>query len=77
MVGDHVYLKVSPMKGTKRFGMKGKLAPHSIGSFPILEKCGTAIVIGRGARYLPRVPVKEVYKGIYGCSITGSGTTQG
>jgi hypothetical protein len=24
-VGDHVYLKVSPMKGVKRFGMKGKL----------------------------------------------------
>jgi hypothetical protein len=24
-VGDHVYLKVSPMKGVNRFGMKGKL----------------------------------------------------
>jgi hypothetical protein len=39
-VGDHVYLKVSPMKGMKRFGMKGKLAPRYIGPFPILEKCG-------------------------------------
>jgi hypothetical protein len=29
------------MKGVKRFGVKGKLAPHYIGSFPILEKCGT------------------------------------
>jgi hypothetical protein len=28
------------MNGVKRFGMKGKLAPHYIGSFPILEKCG-------------------------------------
>jgi hypothetical protein len=28
------------MKGVKRFGMKGKLAPHYIGPFPILEKCG-------------------------------------
>jgi hypothetical protein len=37
---DHVYLRVSPMKGVKRFGMKGKLAPHYIGLFPILEKCG-------------------------------------
>jgi hypothetical protein len=37
----HVYLRVSPMKGVKRFGMKGKLAPHYIRSFPILEKCGT------------------------------------
>jgi hypothetical protein len=26
-VGRHVYLKVSPMKGVKRFGVKGKLAP--------------------------------------------------
>jgi hypothetical protein len=39
-VGDHVYLKVSPMKGMKRFGMKEKLAPRYIGSFPFLEKCG-------------------------------------
>jgi hypothetical protein len=29
-----------PMKGVKRFGMKGKLAPRYIGPFPILEKCG-------------------------------------
>jgi hypothetical protein len=40
-VGDHVYLRVSPMKGVKRFGVKGKLAPCYIGPFPILEKCGS------------------------------------
>jgi hypothetical protein len=40
-VGDHVYLRVSPMKGVKMFGVKGKLGPHYIGSFPILKKCGT------------------------------------
>jgi hypothetical protein len=40
-VGDHVYLRISPMKGMKRFGVKGKLAAHYIGPFPILEKCGT------------------------------------
>jgi hypothetical protein len=40
-VRDHVYLRVSPMKGIKRFGVKGKLAPRYIGPFPILEKCGT------------------------------------
>jgi hypothetical protein len=40
-VGNHVYLRVSPMKGVKRFGVKGKLAPHYIGPFPILEKCAT------------------------------------
>jgi hypothetical protein len=39
-VGDHVYFRVSPMKGIKRFGVKGKLAPRYIGPFPILEKCG-------------------------------------
>jgi hypothetical protein len=39
-VGDHVYLRVLPMKGVKRFGVKGKLAPRYIGPFPILEKCG-------------------------------------
>jgi hypothetical protein len=39
-VGDHVYLRVSLMKGVKRFGMKEKLAPRYIGPFPILKKCG-------------------------------------
>jgi hypothetical protein len=41
LVGDYVYLKVSPMKGVSRFGVKGKLAPRYIGPFPILEQCGT------------------------------------
>jgi hypothetical protein len=40
-VRNHVYLRVSPMKGMKRFGMKGKLAPRYIGPFTILEKCGS------------------------------------
>jgi hypothetical protein len=40
-VGDLVYLRVSPMKGMKRFGVKEKLAPRYIGPFPILEKCGS------------------------------------
>jgi hypothetical protein len=40
-VGDHVYLKFSPMKGVKQFGMKGKLSSRYIGSFPILRRCGT------------------------------------
>jgi hypothetical protein len=40
-VGNHVYLKVSPMKGVKRFGVKGKLAARYIRPFPILEKYGT------------------------------------
>ncbi|WVZ75558.1 hypothetical protein U9M48_023598 [Paspalum notatum var. saurae] len=28
---DHVYLRVSPMKGVHRFGVKGKLAPRYVG----------------------------------------------
>jgi hypothetical protein len=39
-VGDHVYPRVSPVKGVKRFGMQGKLALCYIGHFPILERCG-------------------------------------
>jgi hypothetical protein len=39
VVGDHVYLKLSPMKGMKMFGIKGKLVPHYNGPFPILGKC--------------------------------------
>jgi hypothetical protein len=40
-VGNQVYLRVSPIRGVKRFGVKGKLAPRYIRSFPILDKCGT------------------------------------
>jgi hypothetical protein len=39
-VGDHVYLQVSPMKGVRRFGIKGKLAPRYIGLYPIIDKYG-------------------------------------
>lgn len=38
--GDFVYLKVSPMKGIQRFGVKGKLAPRYIGPYEILEQKG-------------------------------------
>ena len=40
-VGDHVFLKVSPMKSVMRFGRKGKLNPRFVGSFEILERVGT------------------------------------
>ncbi|MEQ5167062.1 hypothetical protein ABN262_23300, partial [Citrobacter youngae] len=33
-------LKVSPMKGVKRFGKKGKLSPRYIGPYEILERIG-------------------------------------
>ena len=40
-VGDQVFLKISPMKGVKRFGKKGKLSPRFIGPIEILGKVGT------------------------------------
>jgi hypothetical protein len=40
-VGDHVYLRVSPMKGVCRFSIKGKLAPRYIGPYPIIYKYGS------------------------------------
>jgi hypothetical protein len=39
-VGDHVYLKVSPFKGTRRFQVRGKLAPRFIGPFRITKRVG-------------------------------------
>jgi hypothetical protein len=39
-VGDHVYLRVSPMKGLRRFGIKRKLAPCYIGLYAIVDKYG-------------------------------------
>ncbi|TYK21848.1 ty3-gypsy retrotransposon protein [Cucumis melo var. makuwa] len=39
-VGDKVFLKVAPMKGVLRFEKRGKLSPHFVGSFEILERIG-------------------------------------
>jgi hypothetical protein len=39
-VGDYVYLKVSPIRETKRFGVKGKLAPRYIGPYQIQARRG-------------------------------------
>jgi hypothetical protein len=39
-VGDFVYLKVSPIRGVRRFGVKGKLAPRYVGPYQILAKRG-------------------------------------
>jgi hypothetical protein len=36
--GDYVYLKVSPLRGMRRFKVKGKLSPCFIGSFLILKR---------------------------------------
>jgi hypothetical protein len=39
-VGDHVYLRVSPIKGVHCFSIKGKQAPCYIGPYPIIDKYG-------------------------------------
>jgi hypothetical protein len=36
--GDFIYLKVSPMRGVKRFQMKGKLAPRFVGPYPVIGR---------------------------------------
>ncbi|WVZ53307.1 hypothetical protein U9M48_004272 [Paspalum notatum var. saurae] len=38
--GEYMYLKVSPLRGTKRFHTRGKLAPRYIGPFRIKQKVG-------------------------------------
>ena len=39
-VGDFVYLKVSPLHGTVRFHVKGKLAPRFVGPYKIRRRIG-------------------------------------
>jgi hypothetical protein len=38
--GDHVYLKLSPLRGMKRFKVKGKLSPRFIGPFRVFRRVG-------------------------------------
>nr|GFD37450.1 putative nucleotidyltransferase, ribonuclease H [Tanacetum cinerariifolium] len=41
--GDHVFLKVSPAHGVRRFGIKGKISPRFIGPFEILDRVGEVL----------------------------------
>nr|GEX40985.1 putative nucleotidyltransferase, ribonuclease H [Tanacetum cinerariifolium] len=40
---DHVFLKVSPARGVRRFGIKGKLSPRFIRPFEIFERVGEVL----------------------------------
>ena len=40
-VGDHVWLRIMPIKGVHRFNVTGKLSPRYIGPFEILRRIGT------------------------------------
>ena len=35
-----MYLKVSPLKGVLRFGLRGKLNPRYVGPFEVVERIG-------------------------------------
>jgi hypothetical protein len=39
-VGGHIYLKVSPLQGTKMFHVKGKLSPRYVSPYLIVKKTG-------------------------------------
>jgi hypothetical protein len=39
-IDDFVYLKVSPMRGTHRFKVKGKLTPRYVRPFKIVDRKG-------------------------------------
>ena len=43
-VGDRVYLRVSPLRGVKRFGVKGKLAPRFVGPYKVFGTHGRSSV---------------------------------
>jgi hypothetical protein len=39
-IRDFIYLKVSPMRGTDKFMVKGKLAPRYVGRFKVIDRKG-------------------------------------
>jgi hypothetical protein len=54
-VGDFVYLKVSPMRGMRRFKSKGKLSPRYIGPFKIFgKKRRSSISVGTTRQFIER-----------------------
>ena len=37
-IGDRACLRVTPLRGVKRFGVKGQLAPRFVGPYRVLER---------------------------------------
>ena len=59
-VGDFVYLKVSPIRGTRRFQVQGKLAPQYIGPYRVVKRVGAVayhiqLPKYRNVRYTPSI----------------------
>jgi hypothetical protein len=58
-IGDFVYLNVSSMRGTRRFKVKGKLAPRYVGPFKIISRKGE---VAYQLKLLPQLPdVHDVF----------------
>ena len=55
LVGDRVFVKVSPMKCMVRFRKSGKPAPRYVGPFQIIERIGK-LAYGRVAEQHDRCP---------------------
>ena len=39
-MGDRACLRMSPMRGVKRIGVKGQLAPRFVGPYRVLDRMG-------------------------------------
>ena len=50
-VGDHVYLKVSPMRGVHWFGVHGKLAPQYVGPYKVFGAVWPSCLSSPTSRY--------------------------
>jgi hypothetical protein len=68
--GDYVYLKVSPIRGLRRFKVKGKLSPRYIGPFKILER-RVACAVVRCAQCVSYLSAEEMLEGTRGAVATG------
>jgi hypothetical protein len=51
-IGDSIYLEVSPMRGTRRFKVKGKLAARYVGPFKIISRNGE---VAYQLKFLPQL----------------------
>jgi len=51
-VGDKVFLKVSPVKGVRRFNLKGRLSPRYIGPYEVIKRLNRVAYISQLRKYV-------------------------